>query len=174
MKRTLPLVVALIGALIGALIALPLLAEETKKSEAPKTVKPADSPLVAAAKRSNRLGKKPASKVVITDATLKTAGENAHITSPAEQHNLNMPAEPVRPTPEMVAAEKAAAKRKADEEAAAKKRAEDAKKLRKEQIAVRSLEEEADNREGADQNPEDYQGRPEDQNPQPPPPPSLR
>jgi len=169
MKRTLPLAVAL----IGALIALPLLAEEAKKSEAPKPVKTEDSPLVAAAKRSNRLGRKPTSKVVITNETLKSGGENAHVTSPAEQHSLNMPAEPVRPTPEMVAAEKLAAKRKADEETAAKKRAEEAKKLRKEQMAVRSLEEETDNREGSEHNPEDYQGRPEDLQPQQPPPPPL-
>lgn len=158
--------------LILALIALPLFAEEAKKSETPKQVKPEDSPLVAAAKRSNRLGKKPVSKVVITDATLKTAGENAHVTSTEHQAAIDVPKGPVRPTPEMVAAEQAAAKRKADEEAAAKKKAEDAKKQRGVRTAVRSVEEQnadGEGAEGVDNLPEDYQGRPEDLQPPPPP-----
>ena len=45
-----------------------------------------DSPLVAAAKRSNRLGKKPA--MVITNETLKSSGAKAHVTTTASQPAL--------------------------------------------------------------------------------------
>ncbi|HEX6098527.1 MAG TPA: hypothetical protein VF432_19580 [Thermoanaerobaculia bacterium] len=94
-------------------LALPVLAEEKKAEEkkaeqATPTAAAApqaqpDSPLVAAAKRANRLGKKPAN--VITNATLKTSGANAHVTTTDKQAIFQMPQplEPPRATPEMIA-----------------------------------------------------------------------
>jgi hypothetical protein len=72
-----------------------------------------DSPLVAAAKRANRLGKKPTN--VITNATLKSSGANAHVTTTEKQSVFQMPLplEPPRDTPEMAA-------RKAQQEQRAK------------------------------------------------------
>jgi hypothetical protein len=60
-------------------IALPLAAAESTPQDAPKPAAQ-DSPLVAAAKRANRLGKKPA--FVITNETLRTM-TNAHLTTSA-------------------------------------------------------------------------------------------
>ena len=97
-------------------LALPVLAEEKKtttaKTETAATTTTAvaetpqaqpDSPLVAAAKRANRLGKKPTN--LITNATLKTSGGNAHVTTTATQPVIQMPRplEPPRETPEMTA-----------------------------------------------------------------------
>lgn len=65
-----------------------------------------DSPLVAAAKRANRKGKKATN--VITNETLKQSGANARITTTAHQRPFVAPKayEPPVPTPEMVAAKK--------------------------------------------------------------------
>ena len=123
-----------------ALAALPLVAEEpAKKSEpAPQaaqasqqpaaTAQPQDSPLVAAARRTNRLGKKPSN--VITNATLTKAGSaSAHVTTTETQAPLILPAplaEPA-PTPEMVA------KARADEQ---KKKAAAADEKKKKDLAA--------------------------------------
>jgi hypothetical protein len=126
---------------IVLVLALPILAsavadEKNPKTEEKKPEQPAatttaaavpqaqpDSPLVAAAKRANRLGKKPAN--VITNATLKTSGTNAHVTTTDKQAIFQMPVplEPPRGTPEMEA-------RKAQQEQRAKA-AEQAEKDRK-------------------------------------------
>lgn len=114
-----------------ALVALPLLADEAKKSEPKPAPAPAaqvqDSPLVAAAKRSKRLGKAP--KNVITNETLKTSGKNAHVTTAEVETPVYMPPEP-KPSKENAAREnqrlerEAAARVKAQQEADAKKAAE--------------------------------------------------
>lgn len=125
-------------------LALPVLADE-KKAE--KAEKPAatpttaatttaaaepqaqpDSPLVAAAKRANRLGKKPAN--VITNATLKSSGTNAHVTTTDKQAIFQMPKplEPLRDTPEM-----AAAKVQQEQRAKAAEQAEKDRKAKEEQ-----------------------------------------
>jgi len=59
-----------------------------------------DSPMVAAAKRSNRLGKKPA--FVITHETLALYRGGGHITTTTTPRTLNVPVP--APTPEMIAA----------------------------------------------------------------------
>lgn len=66
----------------------------------------ADSPLVAAAKRSNRKGRKPAAPV-ITNEMLNKSGEGAHITTTQSQKPFvaPKPLAPPRPTPEMIHAE---------------------------------------------------------------------
>ncbi len=121
------------------LAALPVAAEEKKKSAdpaapattaaaaAPAAQQQPDSPLVAAAKRANRLGKKPAK--VITNESLKTSGQNAHITTTATQAPLVMPKplDPPRPTPEMEAARaQQAQKQKQAEEAEKQRKAKEA------------------------------------------------
>jgi hypothetical protein len=124
-----------------ALLAVPLCADEAKKPAKNGDKKPAaqktetaqqpqapvvtpgeptaeDSPLVQAAKRSNRLGKKPTN--VITNETLKKSGEKAHVTTTKEQDSMYIPPahKQPAPTPEMIAAKRAELRRKA--EAAAK------------------------------------------------------
>lgn len=122
-----------------AFAALPLLAEEpakqpepaAKPAQASQPTEPAaqpDSPLVAAARRTNRLGKKPAN--VITNATLTKAGSaTAHVTTTETQAPLILPpplADP-RPTPEMVAKARAEEQRKKDAAAQQKKQSDTAK-----------------------------------------------
>lgn len=78
---------------IAAALALPLFAgEKTPEVTISQPPPPsADSPLVAAAKRAQRLGKKPA--FVITNATLVTSGSHAHVTTSATAPKpLNLPA----------------------------------------------------------------------------------
>ena len=85
-------------------LALPILADEKKttttdttaasttaatSSAAAQPQAQPDSPLVAAAKRANRLGKKPTN--VITNATLKTSGTTAHVTTTEKQSAIQMP-----------------------------------------------------------------------------------
>lgn len=89
----------------AAALALPLAAE--------------DSPLVAAAKRANRLGKKPVSKVVITNETLKTSGANAHVTTAQQQAKITLPPQDPQQTEAAIAARRADQKRKAEAQAAA-------------------------------------------------------
>ena len=111
-------------------LALPMLADEPKKSEEPKpkpaqtttaaatTTATSDSPLVAAAKRSNRLGKKSTSKVITND-TLKTSGQNAHVTTTATLREL--PKGEPEPSQEVMQLQQREKDRKAAAEAAAKK-----------------------------------------------------
>ncbi|HJQ39358.1 MAG TPA: hypothetical protein VKB93_19630 [Thermoanaerobaculia bacterium] len=145
MKRTLATTLTLA-------LALPLLAEEAKKAEEkPKTQPPAaataqagDSPLVAASKRANRLGKKSTSKVMITNETLKASGGNAHVTTTAKQTSLDavIKQDPPAPTPEMVAAKQNAERQKLAAEEAAKKREEQQKRTQQVSTAAEEFEEE--------------------------------
>jgi len=113
-------------------------AAKTQPASAQSAAQPAqpDSPLVAAAKRTNRLGKKKPTNV-ITNETLKSAGANAHVTTTQTQAIFQMPQplEPPHDTPEMAAAkaqqaqrkqaaEQAETDRKAKEEQAKKQEAE--------------------------------------------------
>lgn len=111
-----------------ALIALPLIADEAKKSESKPAAAPAaqvqDSPLVAAAKRSKRLGKAPAN--VITNETLKQTGANAHVTTTEKEVPVYMPPEPT-PSPEQAARRNQRLEREAAENVKAQ-REEQAKK----------------------------------------------
>ncbi|HVG23089.1 MAG TPA: hypothetical protein VND45_02945 [Thermoanaerobaculia bacterium] len=82
-------------------LALPVLvlADEAKPAQPqPRTE---DSPMVAAAKRANRKGRKPAN--VITNATLAKSGGNAHITTTAHQAPIVLPKAPVAASAEVKA-----------------------------------------------------------------------
>jgi hypothetical protein len=94
---------------VTAVLVLPVGAEEkTTAAAAPAPAAAApqqqDSPLVAAAKRAKRLGKKPSN--VITNETLRQSGAGAHVTTTASQKGFQPPPAlaPLRPTPEMEAA----------------------------------------------------------------------
>jgi hypothetical protein len=83
----------MLALVLAAASALPLLAgEKTPEVTISQPPPPsADSPLVAAAKRAKRLGKKPG--YVITNATLVTSGSHAHVTTSATTPApLNLPA----------------------------------------------------------------------------------
>lgn len=73
-----------------ALVAVPLFAAEEKKQDAA----PADSPMVAAAKRTNRAASK---RVVITNEALKDS--KGHITTTTIVTGINVP--PPKPSPEV-------------------------------------------------------------------------
>lgn len=132
MRRTLTL--------LAAAVALPLLAGEPAKTTEQKKQQPVnlsapaagqqqDSPLVAAARRSNRLGRKPAN--VITNKDLKKASD-ARITTTENQGTLNLPS-PIGPTPEMVQAAKLQQER--EQRAAEEKRRREAEERRKARTA---------------------------------------
>ena len=104
----------IVTAAAAVLLAVPLLAAEQKTWDTPQNVQK-DSPLVAAAKAANRLGKKPA--FVITNETLKTM-TNAHLTTTDNARKIEVP-KPV-PTNDMVAHERAQQTRAAAEAQAAK------------------------------------------------------
>lgn len=70
-----------------ALMVSPLLAAEAKVMSAEGKPKP-DSPMVAAAKSANRLGKKPA--LVITNDNLGKLGEGAHMTTTTVQRPIDV------------------------------------------------------------------------------------
>lgn len=141
--------------LLATVIAVSLVAEEPKKNDertahrdaaaptaaAHDETQPVDSPLVAAAKRSNRARSK--ARVVITNENLIKSGENARVTTTTNQHSLKMPEKvaPPRPTPEMEAAAKRedARTRKAAEAEAATK-AEEARLQRLAAAAARAEE----------------------------------
>jgi hypothetical protein len=118
---------------LAFVVALPLAAEEPKSantttasSTTTATAAPAaqpDSPLVAAAKRANRKGKK-STAILITNDTLKTSGANAHVTTTTSQNAIQMPKplDPPRPTPEMAHQRAVEAKRKLEAEEAEKQR----------------------------------------------------
>lgn len=120
MKRSLIVAVA-------AAVVLPLLAEDTAQkpaaqAQAPAATQQQDSPLVAAARRANRLGKKPAN--VITNANLAKAS-GARVTTTKRQAPLNVPAPKItepRPTPEMAHAAKLEQQRKDAAAAEAKRK----------------------------------------------------
>jgi hypothetical protein len=122
MKRALTILLAL---------ALPLAADEVQPAKTAtgaaaeaQAVEP-DSPLVAAAKRANRRGRK--STHVITNETLKTVGANAHVTTTTEQRSLQMPKplDPPRPTPEMAVAKAQEIQKKQLEQIASEKKKQD-------------------------------------------------
>lgn len=144
---------------LTAVLALPIFGSEpenarkkettAKKSSAarepeaqPEAAASVDSPLVAAAKRSARRGK--TSRIVITDETLKAAAGKGHITttSVTESIKLPPPAEPLRPTPEMIAAAKAAEERKAKEAELAAARKRDRERQRQLAVAAAADEDE--------------------------------
>lgn len=127
--------------ILAAVIAIPLLAEEPAKTtttadtaakpyqpaptviSAPVPAQAPDSPLVAAARRSNRAGKKP--KNVITNETLLRGDGAPRVITTTNQPALKVPDAP-KPTPEMKAAAKRENERKRaelekDRTAAAKK-----------------------------------------------------
>ena len=120
MKRLLLFVTA-------ALVSLPLAAAETKPQD---PAPPAESPMVAAAKKANRGASKTA---VITNESLK--GSKGHITTTTIISNPKVP-EP-EPTPEMKHAaqqkKNAEAQAKADE---AQKKKDDEKKARERRLAT--------------------------------------
>jgi len=136
-------------------LALPMLADEPKKSEEPKpqpakttsaqttsaqpAVAQSDSPLVAAAKRAHRLGKKSASKV-ITNETLKTSGQNAHVTTTETLRAL--PKGEAEPSQEVLELQEREKQRKAAAEAAAKKEKEAKQHEKKVSYAAENAEEE--------------------------------
>ena len=135
-------------------VALPLAADEPKSANtetapaqattaaaAPAPEAQADSPLVAAAKRANRKGRKPS--ILITNETLKTVGANAHVTTTATQNTIAMPKplDPPRPTPEMAHVRAQEIKKKALAEEAEKQKKADDEKERKKREAAAAAEE---------------------------------
>jgi len=128
-----------------ALLALPLVADDAKKAETkPKAeaqtapaAKDDDSPMVAAAKRANRLGKTP--KFIITSENLVTSG--GHFTTTDRQSDVSRVAPPP-PTPAELA------KKHSDEERArAERTAAEIAKQREQQTAAtreRRMSEEAE------------------------------
>jgi hypothetical protein len=127
--------------LLALVVALPLFADEPQKTDTTTpaqttTVEQAapapvvDSPMVAAAKRTKR-GKKPG--IVITNETLKQAGGNAHVTTTTNPQAplAHLTAEPLRPTPEMIAKKNEEGRKQAEAAKAARaKKVEDEKKQR--------------------------------------------
>ena len=100
-----------------------------------------DSPMVAAAKRANRKGRKPTN--VITNETLSKSGANAHVTTTATQKPFVPPKPYVapRPTPEMIAQQaRDAEKRRTAADIAAQAKAEEQRKQAAEAAAAASEE----------------------------------
>lgn len=127
MKRVLPIVVALVVS--GA---VPAWGAEEKRATGTAAAPAAqtDSPLVAAAKRTKRKGKKASN--VITNETLRQSGANARVTTTAVQRPFVVPKayEPPAPTPEMVAArEREQQKRAAATAQAARTETEEARRV---------------------------------------------
>jgi len=85
MKRLVPIVLML--------AATPLFAQDPPKKEKPVPPQPAvaDSPLVAAAKKTP---KRKATTIVITNETLSKSGSNAHITTTSKVIGGELPAPP--------------------------------------------------------------------------------
>lgn len=108
MKRALATILALGLCTIASADEKPASSADPKPATTTTAAPPsaqADSPLVAAAKRANRKGRKPAN--VITNETLNKSGAGAHITTTQTQQPFVAP-KPVpalRPTPEMIHAE---------------------------------------------------------------------
>ena len=91
-------------------------ADQSANKPADPATGQADSPLVAAAKRTNRLNKKPA--FVITNETLAQMN-GGRITTTSAQQPIAAPGKTAEPTPEMAAAEKSAKAREEAERVAA-------------------------------------------------------
>ena len=147
MKRALTLPIALA-------IAVPLFGADAKKSDE-KPVQPAapvhaaaqpavqkDSPLVAAAKRANRLGKRPGT-VITNESVLASKG---HITTTTVVREVNVPAPELGPEGKLVQekAEKAAEAKRAQGEIAAKEKAAAEEKARQAAQAAAAAEEGVD------------------------------
>jgi len=103
----------------------PVLTRQTLLSS-PQSIGIGDSPLVRAAKASNRLGKKPSQ--VITNDTLIRQGGHFTTTTPEAQLALPSVKPPGGPTPEQLAAD--AKKKKTETAAAAEKHKKDAEAKR--------------------------------------------
>jgi hypothetical protein len=108
MKRALATILALGLCTVASADEKPASSADPKPATTAAAAPPpaqADSPLVAAAKRSNRKGRKPAN--VITNETLNKSGAGAHITTTQAQKPFvaPKPLPPPRPTPEMIHAE---------------------------------------------------------------------
>ena len=103
-------------------VTLPVFAADQTAVNSQQPAPQPDSPLVAAAKRANRLGKKPA--MVITNDTLVRDGRG--FTTTSGQQEVTTPKGTAAPTPEMTAASAAQkdAQRRA-EAAAQQKKAQD-------------------------------------------------
>ena len=124
---------------------LPLFAQEEAQkpaATAPQPVVQEESPLVAAARRANRLGKKPRSPVITNDTLVKANAGTSRITTTDTQPpiKLNLSVKP-QPTPEMVAAEKAKWERDKAALTEKAKQAEEAKNRRRLSIAAERAEE---------------------------------
>ncbi len=145
--------------LIVFALALPLMAEEprsantatapaktettaqtTSTAAAPATQP--DSPLVAAAKRANRKGRK-STAILITDENLKSSGTNAHVTTTTNNTTIQMPKplEAPHPTPEMEHVRQQAEHQKQVAEKEAKERKVQEDKERAAQRAAAAAEE---------------------------------
>jgi hypothetical protein len=141
MKRALKIMLAVS-------LALPLAADEAKKADEKKAEpsvaqqQPAaqtDSPLVAAARRTNRLGKKSASPV-ITNESLKAS--KGHVTTSTILRPINVPEPELGPEGKLIQqkAQRAAEERKAREEAAAAAKKAAEQKAREAEAAAAAAE----------------------------------
>ncbi|HET7433114.1 MAG TPA: hypothetical protein VFN10_00230 [Thermoanaerobaculia bacterium] len=142
---------------VFALAAMPLLADDKpaatlsaaattapqpKVLQAPDTgAATTDSPLVAAAKKSK--AKRATSKsTVITQETLSKIGSEAHVTTTSNGRTLNMPApaQELRPTPEMIAADDRLREKRAQEKKDAAAKVEADRKQRRLEAAAAAAE----------------------------------
>jgi hypothetical protein len=114
----------LITALAVLALSAPLIAGEPKVIGTEQKVVTADSPLVAAAKRSKRLGKKPG--FVITNENLGTLGLEGHISTTSTQAELPPVSAASKPAPAPVRAQEPARQATASGSADTKKKAETA------------------------------------------------
>lgn len=112
---------------LAALLAAATLVAATEKPAVPQTTTTApDSPLVAAAKKSNRPGKK---RIVITDETVKTS--TGHLSTTKFQNDFHVQ-EPRKPIEVVLAETKARERERAGER---EKRAKEAAAAKQKQIA---------------------------------------
>ena len=112
-------------------VTLPVFAADppTTLSPQPQPVVQQDSPLVAAAKRTHRLGKKPT--LLITNENLAHMDDSRGFTTTTAQQPVTAPKGTVAPTPEMQAAAAAQKAREAQaQNAAQQQRARDARAQR--------------------------------------------
>ncbi|HEY0139245.1 MAG TPA: hypothetical protein VGF48_00035 [Thermoanaerobaculia bacterium] len=89
---------------IVALLAVPVVAEEPRKTQ--DSQKTEDSALVAAAKKSRERRKKPSATVITNDTLARSSSGKAHVTTTAHQREIKMPE--VLPPAEPSAEERAA------------------------------------------------------------------
>ena len=124
MKRALTIVLALgIGASAFADDAEKKPAATETQAAPAEPVTTADSPMVAAAKRANRKGRKPAAPVITND-TLNKSGAGVHVSTTAQQKPFVLPKEPPVPTMDMMARQiREAEQRRVAAQAAAEKKA---------------------------------------------------